>query len=226
MRSKHKYIAEDLLNLEINAILVSGISSRKMPGAKEVLQEIAEKYASFLHRTAERTKSALENASLSDLAKKVELTPLDVRDQEPSAQVFQNLVGARADELLEIRDQARKEGMTFDSEIANVLRRVNKNCKALSDLLGQNPSLKLTPSQLMHVRKIWEVGTERVLMQTVVQLDGDIVTRIQIGRETAKDKALHKMHKDLVNLAIGNWQFMVQTMTNLIKSGLESVFKH
>ena len=218
-------IAEDLLNLEINAILVSGISSRKMPGAREVLQEIAEKYAFFLQRTADRTQSALENAALPHLASKIDMTPLKVRDQEPNTHMFQNMVGTRADELLDIRDQAREEGLTFDREITNVLRRVNKNCKTLGDLLEANPSLKLTPSELLRVRKIWEIGTERVLMQTVVQLDGDIVTRIQIGRETAKDKALHDMHKELVNLAIGNWQFMVQTLTNLIKSGLGSLFK-
>jgi len=218
-------IAENLLNLEINVILVGGISARKMPAAREVLQEIAEKYDFFLQRTANRTKSALEEAALGELALKVDLTPLEVLDQAPSSHLFKNMVGVRAAELYDIRDQAREEGLTWDREIANVLRRVNKNCKTLGDLLEANPSLKLKPEELLQVRKIWEVGTERVLMQTVVQLDGDIATRIQLGRETARDQALHDMHKALVEMAIGNWQFMVQTLANLIKSGLGGLFK-
>ena len=116
--------------------------------------------------------------------------------------------------------------MAFDREITNVLNRVRKNCISLCTLLEKaNPSLELTPAELIQVRKIWEVGTERVLMQTVVQLDGDIVTRIQMGREESKDESLHKIHRELVHLAIKNWQFMVNTLVNLVKSGLGKIFK-
>jgi len=109
--------------------------------------------------------------------------------------------------LIKLRDDALEEGLTFDREIGNVLRRIHRNCQSLCRLPGSDSTIELTPKELLCVRKVWEIGTERVVMQTVVQLDGDIVNRIQIGRETEKDKRLHDMHKDLVNLvqsAIGN----------------------
>ena len=221
---KGQDIAKDLLNLEINAILVDGISSRKMPEVKVVLQEIAEKYELFLKRTVNRTNSAIEDAGLENKVQKVVVASQEESEVDSQSQLFPERLGTLAKTLLETRDKARKEGLFFDREIANVLRRVNKNCRVISDIIAKKPSLNLTAAELMSVRKIWEVGVERVVMQTVVQLDGDIVTRIQIGRETARNKILHDMHEELVGLAIGNWQFMVTTLTNLLKSSLKAIF--
>ena len=219
--SAEKNLARDLLNLEINVILVDGISSRKLPQPRQVLREIAEKYASFLQRTARRTKAAMEEGSLPG-ADQVDVSAVDVHEQEPSK--FEDLHN-RAVSLIKLRDKAREQGLAFDLEVANVLRRVDRNCEALLELVDTNPSLEFTAPGLLQVRKIWEVGTSRVVMQTVVQLDGDIVTLIQTGRETEKDKFLHSLHKDLIHLAISNWQFMVRTATDLVKSGLGAIFK-
>ncbi|MFQ5543894.1 MAG: hypothetical protein ACE5FY_06035 [Nitrospiria bacterium] len=220
--SGKKNLAEDLLNLEINTILVDGISSRKMPDPPEVLDEIAEKYELFLKKTLKKTKDAIRGDDPEQSGDRN--NPSENSSKEKSKVAFKQL-SKDADALIRLRDNAREEGLAFNLETSNILRRVDKNCKLLEVLLKGNDSLRFSAEELLIIRKIWEVGVERVLMQTVVQIDGDIVTRIQVGRETEKDKFLQEMHKDLVNLAIGNWHFMVQTLADMAKSTLKSIFR-
>ena len=78
------------------------------------------------------------------------------------------------------------------------------------------PSLPLTADEVLVVRKIWEVGTEEVLMQTVAQLDGDVVTRVKTARLAAADLPLQELHKQAVATALEHWQFLVQTLVHFI----------
>lgn len=231
MASNAQQMAEDLLHLEINTILVNGITSRKMPPAEQTLREIADKYIGFLTRTDAATKETLGTAgdkpesTFFDNAIQTEL------ETEPESLTPAKLVqgiGQWAHSLIKTRNLAREQGIVFNLEISNILHRIAKNCDPLKEMMdSKTGQLKkpLAPTQVLSLRKIWEVGTERVLMQTVVQLDGDIVTRIQAGRESSKYAQLHKMHSNLVHLSLDNWRFMVQTLVGLLKSAL-NVFRN
>jgi hypothetical protein len=84
--------------------------------------------------------------------------------------------------------------------------------------------LPLESSDIVVLRKIWEIGTETVVMQTVAQLDGDIVTRIQRGREVAAYKPLHDLHQEAVASALKHWQFLAQTVATFLSSVLRGFF--
>jgi hypothetical protein len=112
-----------------------------------------------------------------------------------------------------------------------LLKRIYRNCDHLLEILRDVPhedeartmvkrDADYRPDQLLNLRKIWEVGIETVVMQTVVQLDGDIITRIQEGRTAASNKAIHDLHRDAVESAIRNWQFFGQTVAQFLTSAL------
>ena len=209
-------IGKDLLSLEINTILCEGISSIKMPPPREVVKEIARDYLLFLKRMTPGTKTALKEAG-SELWKRIEKKDADVLEKAEDGPLIESIL-TWTDSLIRVRDQSREQGLSLDPETSNVLYRMKTNCNTLMDILKRAPDFDFTPEALIKVRKIWEVGTDRVLMQTVVQLDGDIITRLQVGRETQKDRWLHEIHKDTVNLGMANWQFMVNTLASLVKS--------
>jgi len=96
-----------------------------------------------------------------------------------------------------------------------LFKRIQRNCEQLQALLPQpmGRDLALTAEQLITVRKIWEVGIATVVMQTVVQLDGDIVTRIHQGHEAATSQPIHELHRQSVDSAIKHWQFLFQMLT-------------
>lgn len=113
-----------------------------------------------------------------------------------------------------------------------LFKRIYRNCDQLKAILRDLPhedeartrvskDLALGSDQLLTLRKIWEVGIETVVMQTVVQLDGDIITRIQEGHTTAASKPIHDLHRDAVESAIRNWQFLGQTVAQFLTSALK-----
>lgn len=111
-----------------------------------------------------------------------------------------------------------------------LFKRIYRNCDQLKDILDGLPhvsdgktrlekDIQLTSEQLVTLRKIWEVGVETVVMQTVIQLDGDIITRMQEGR-TASNKAIQDLHQESVGNAIRHWQFLGQTLAQFLGSVL------
>ena len=83
----------------------------------------------------------------------------------------------------------------------------------------QEEPLPMNPDQLALLRKIWEVGTTEIAMQTVVQLDGDVVTRILRKYADEDYTILHKLHDEGVSTAIGFWKDLV----GLVKDFFESI---
>lgn len=80
------------------------------------------------------------------------------------------------------------------------------------------PPLRLNATELVRVRKIWELGCEQIVMQTVVQLDGDVVTRISPDVEGQSHHLLHTLHADGVRVATQSWQSLVETLVGFTKS--------
>jgi len=113
-----------------------------------------------------------------------------------------------------------------------LFKRIERNCEQLEVILP-DPSvagavaqpvgsdLVLTSAQLLTVRKIWEVGIATVVMQTVVQLDGDIVTRIHQHHPATSSQPIQELHRQSVDTAVKNWQFLGQTVAQFLTSVLK-----
>lgn len=97
--------------------------------------------------------------------------------------------------------------------------------KTRNELLGGELRHKRIPhllrtEDLATVRKIWEVGTELVLVQTAVQIDGDVVTRISeslLSTEMAEVHALVlKAHHENVATGLSHWRALVEVAVELV----------
>lgn len=88
------------------------------------------------------------------------------------------------------------------------------------------PDLELTPSQINLIRKIWEIGTEHVVLQTVIHADGDITSRISERLLLKPDPVLFQIHHESVQSAVGFWTNMVETISEMAASFFQSkIFK-
>lgn len=73
--------------------------------------------------------------------------------------------------------------------------------------------LDLSTEQITMLRKIWEVGTERIVLQTVIQIDGDVTTRI--AERFLKDKdnnMVMEIHNDSVGTSVSFWSNLMKAM--------------
>jgi len=73
---------------------------------------------------------------------------------------------------------------------------------------------RLEPDEVVVLRKIWEIGTDVVLMETVIQLDGDVISRVRQGHDS--DPNLQGLHRSLLETALNNWHFLVDTIGKFI----------
>jgi hypothetical protein len=128
-----------------------------------------------------------------------------------------------------------------EDERGVILTRIYRNCDQIKAMLRRPEvqavtargidrdsstvqTLPLTSDEVVTVRKVWEIGVETVVMQTVVQLDGDIITRVQRGWEASANKSVHDLHQEAVGNALRHWQFLVQTVAQFLTSALRDFF--
>jgi hypothetical protein len=68
------------------------------------------------------------------------------------------------------------------------------------------------------LRKMWEIGTEEVVAQTVVHLDGDVVTRFRRGLDGPDQGApVMEAHRMGVDVALSSWRHLVDTALRLVR---------
>jgi hypothetical protein len=125
-----------------------------------------------------------------------------------------------------------------------LLKRIYRNCDQIKGVLARQAEgdgkpaaqdltrkttsarvLQLSADDVLIVRKVWEVGTETIAMQTVAQIDGDVVTRIQEARATLADRQVHELHREAVGNAMKHWQFLVETLVTVTTKAAGFLFR-
>lgn len=78
----------------------------------------------------------------------------------------------------------------------------------------------------LRIRKIWEIGTADIAMQTVIQIDGDVVTYVQPYYARAAHRELHALHRQSVEASMTMWATLIQTISALITGLVGTVTGH
>ena len=82
--------------------------------------------------------------------------------------------------------------------------------------MNEVPDLELTPDDVTLIRKAWEIGTQQIQLQTVIQVDGDVATYISESFLRSSDKRLLTIHNDSIVTAVGFWQSLVKTLGEIV----------
>ncbi len=97
--------------------------------------------------------------------------------------------------------------------------------EASSSALIAAPRLVLAPANInILVRKAWEIGTETVLFQSVIQVDGDVVTQLSPTIGEAQRAFLAELHKNSVQTSISQRQSMFNLVCTLASQAAELLF--
>lgn len=89
------------------------------------------------------------------------------------------------------------------------------------------PDMKLDPDQVALVRKVWEIGTQQILMQTVVQLDGDVTSFISqrlLDFPLDAKKTFMTLHDESVRTSTSIWMNLFKTVGDLAGKALGQIF--
>jgi hypothetical protein len=93
--------------------------------------------------------------------------------------------------------------------------------------INESDDLDLTPEHITMVRKIWEIGMEQVLLQTSVQIDGDITSVLAhdfINMPERTQQMIMKVHEDSISSSTRIWKMLFETIGKLAGQGFNKIF--
>ncbi|MFO7566790.1 MAG: hypothetical protein R6X02_29375 [Enhygromyxa sp.] len=121
------------------------------------------------------------------------------------------------------------------SRLKFIVQGISRNLEPWSDLIPMTrnrllmsemhnrvmPLDKLATQHQATVRKIWEIGTERIVAQTYIQIDGDVLTRISPSLLEQQNEAIRDMiidaHREGIGTSLSYWKHLVEVATQLSK---------
>jgi hypothetical protein len=92
--------------------------------------------------------------------------------------------------------------------------------KIMTEQEAEQQELNLDLRQLMVIKKANDIGTEKVMLQTIIGIDGDVTTRISKSFANQPVNFINNMHHDATIISVKFWENLVNVV---IKLG-ESIF--
>ncbi len=92
-----------------------------------------------------------------------------------------------------------------------------------TETMNEIDDLDLTPDLVILIRKAWEIGTETIVLQTFIQLDGDVTTRISESLVKTPNETLFKIHNESIGISTKFWYSLVSTLGEMLK-GISGIF--
>ncbi len=161
-----------------------------------------------------------EIESLSDRARKA-----IKRWKQPPASAAESL---EAETELYVLNRIRDNCDTIRGLFDSLAQRSSDGKASLRGVSRQNATMRdiaLTTNERLQLRKIWEVGTERVMMQTVIHLNGDVFTRIsrQVADGGPDSTTLLGIHNRGVSMAVDFWGKLSDIVVGMFKTLFEKL---
>lgn len=233
-----KKLASDLTRLEVNTILKEDLVCSKPKSNRHMLFELAQDYRDRLYAIDGKLKSAGVNQGKlgfkSKLGGEASFNEIHHAADKRISQLSKVLQNAQADEQrLQLKTELRMvERIYKQSELVlDVFRNLKAerqseqewNNEVTLEKMDDIPELELNPRALTTVRKAHEIGTQQVLMQTVVQVDGDItsyITPTYTEMTIKEQEMLLEVHNTAFGTSVKVWRYLFETLSSLASGAI------
>lgn len=228
--------ARSLLNIEVNTILRDNMTAEPMPPLPHAILDIAEDYARRL--VSFGVDLAPYFAAPADALGKVEPTwtaaPAPVSGYlTVSGETFERIrLAAR-----NAAGSAAAAPRRLDSSERVLLDRIINNCDEVKEILKRlgadfEPFRNKTRAELasetirrgayavqvddmVSLQKIWDIGTEEIMAQTVVFVNGNVTTRVQQSLLRPELQQLFGIHRQAVDVSVSCWHYLLDAVREL-----------
>lgn len=105
-----------------------------------------------------------------------------------------------------------KKNMDFDN--AEVVRKFRTFTARQAEPFELNLDLR----QLMVFKKANDIGTEKVVLQTVIGMDGDVTTRVSKAFAEQPVSIINQMHHEAIGISVDFWKNLINVVVKLGES--------
>lgn len=239
-------VANRLLYLEINTIVKSDMDGTKMPSSKrralyelagdynrkllnlEVRDPIHWKYGGIrsfeeLWKRAETGIRAYEN-TLKTYPEKHEEIQQKIKTLERIQ--FQSIRIVDMFKLLESKIKDRKGPGCAPAPKSEEEVKSHEESEAWNNDIDPNrinmiDDLELSPDKITLLQKAWDIGTEPISLQTIIQIDGDVTTRMSESFARKPNETILRVHNESIVTATTFWSNLVKLITEIVGKSFE-----
>jgi hypothetical protein len=241
-------VAHNLLSLEVNTILKENMTGERMPPIPHALLDVAGEYARVLLRDGVRLSLYFPPAIGNR-------TPEEVEFAWGADTFSTDLLTVSRETFDSLRWAAKRANLntaTAPAPLARgeliLLERICSNCDTIKEILKRPAAAALTAdrpnrdallakpippesyaavplSDLISVRKIWDIGTEQIVAQTVIQLNGDVLTRVQEWVREPGAETLFAVHRQSIDIAVASWRHLLDVVAEVAGSAVSTLIR-
>jgi len=91
------------------------------------------------------------------------------------------------------------------------------------ETINQLPDLDLDLRQRLLVRKALDIGSEEIVMQSIIGLDGDVTTRILEKFANNPNDLVLNIHNESIRMSVGYWNKIIETLVALGKNIIDKI---
>jgi hypothetical protein len=97
--------------------------------------------------------------------------------------------------------------------------------RVMSGNEAEQQELNLDLRQLLVIKKANDIGTEKVVLQTIIGIDGDVTTRISQSFAKQPVSFINEMHHEATDISVKFWENLVNVVVKLGESIFGSITK-
>jgi hypothetical protein len=236
--------ARSLLNIEVNTIVRDNMTGEPMPPVPHALLDIAGEYATMLCELGVDLPAYFK-PDAGDPAAIVPTwlhTPASVsNDLTVAAETFDRLrwaakwagstqapLAARItptkrvllDRIINNSDAIKEMFKRFDPSMQPFL---NKTRAQLLYTTLQSRSYVIAPDDLIRLQKIWDIGVEEIVAQTVVHVTGDVTTRVQEALRNPGSETVFAIHRQSIDVSVACWKYLLDAVREIAGAAIRVV---
>jgi hypothetical protein len=73
----------------------------------------------------------------------------------------------------------------------------------------------IDPNDLIRLQKIWDIGVEEIVAQTIVHVTGDVTTRVQEALRGPGSETLFAIHRQSIDVSINSWKALLDAVREI-----------
>ena len=229
--------ARSLLNIEVNTIVRDNMTAEQMPPVPHSLLDIAQGYSDALSAVGVDMPGyfAAGAGDPSQVAPGWVVPPAGSVGGAltVAAETFDRLRWA-AQWALGSNDPAAAR---ISAAMRVLLDRIVNNCDTIKEMFKRfDPSLRqfydktrtdlvamtirpnsyaISPDDLIQLQKMWDIGIEQIVAQTVVHVTGDVTTRVQEALRGPGSEPLFSIHRQSIDVSVARWKDLLDAVREI-----------
>ncbi len=73
----------------------------------------------------------------------------------------------------------------------------------------------ISPDDLIPLQKMWDIGLEQIMVQTIVHVTGDITTRVQEALRNPGSEPLFTIHRQSIDVSVARWKDLLDAVKEI-----------